>query len=143
MNRIERLARGLLTPINPYALSLLGFLTFFWGLWIVNPFWEVFGRADIYQRTLDFAPEWAWGSWSTACGALMLYGLFADRFRVLVPALIVGMWHWFTIAGMFWWGDWQNTAGLTYTFVALYTTYAYLNIKVNHEIFRKQKHPNI
>jgi hypothetical protein len=31
-----------------------------------------------------------------------------------------------------WWADWNNTGGLTYTFVGIFSVYAYLNIKINY-----------
>lgn len=104
----------------------------FWGIWIVNPFWNVFTSADIYSKAAGFAPEWAWGTWSTICGLTMLGTLFRGAFKTLALALAFCTWHWFTIAGMFWWGDWQNTAGLTYTFVGIYALYSYLNVKINY-----------
>lgn len=132
MNRLERVARGVLRPINPYASSLLGALTFTWGLWILNPFWDVFSRANVYSKAMELAPEWAWGTWSTICGASILVELLRGKFRWLVFSLGFAVWHWSTIAAMMWLGDWQNTAGVVYSYVAVYTIYAYLNIKVNY-----------
>jgi hypothetical protein len=106
-------------------------MTTAWGIWIVNPFWSVFSTANVYHKALDFAPEWAWGTWSTACGVLMVCALYEGWTKWLGRALGFAVWHWWTVAGMLWWGDWQNTAGLTYTFIALYTTFTYLNIKAN------------
>lgn len=132
MNRFEQLAKGILMPMNPYASALLGFLTLFWGLWIVNPFWDVFSTANVYHRALEFAPEWAWGTWSTTCGALIILSLYTGAAKLLSRSLAFAVWHWGTVSIMLWWGDWQNTAGLTYTFIALYTIFAYLNIKTNY-----------
>lgn len=131
MKRLERVALGLAKPINPYSVVILGAMTFFWGLWIVNPFWDVFSHAAIFSKAAEFAPEWAWGTWATASGAFTLFGIFSARYKCLISALSVLMWHWWTIAGFYWWGDWQNTAVLTYSFVALFSTYAWLNMKLN------------
>jgi hypothetical protein len=132
MKRIEILARGMLRPINPYVTSILGALTFTWGLWILNGFWEVFTSANVFSKAEDFAPEWAWGVWSTLCGLSILVELYRGNFKWLTRSLGFAVWHWWTIAAFLWWGDWQNTAGVIYTFVAIYTTYAYLNIKINY-----------
>lgn len=35
---------------------------------------------------------------------------------------------------MMWWGDWQNTGGLTYSFIGAYATFIYLNLKVNKRL---------
>lgn len=131
MKRFDTIARGLLQPMNPYATSLLGFLTMTWGLWIVNPFWDVFSRAAIYSKALEFAPEWAWGTWSTCCGATILLSLYKGNTKILSFSLGFAVWHWSTVSGMFWWGDWQNTAGLTYMFISHYSIFAWLNIKTN------------
>lgn len=132
-NRLERIARGLLRPINPYAVSILGLLTFTWGLWVINPLWTVFTQAPIYAKAEQFAPEWAWGLWATLCGACLLWAVSTGRFRIVTYALAFAAWHWCTVAGMLWWGDWQNTAGLTYTYVGIYSIYCYLNIKQNYD----------
>ena len=131
MNRIERIACGLIKPINPYASVLLGIMTFMWGLWVVNPFWEVFTRAAVYSKAIEFAPEWAWGTWSTTCGLTIILALVKHSPVWVVRASGFAIWHWFTVSGMLWWGDWQNTAGLAYLFVGLYAVYVFLNIKVN------------
>lgn len=129
---VERIVAGLLRPINPYATGILGLLTFSWGVWIVNPMWSVFQSAPVFSRALEFAPEWAWGSWATACGAIILFAVMTGKFKTLSFALGFAIWHWSTVAGMLWWGDWHNTGGLTYSFIALWTTYAWLNIKINY-----------
>lgn len=131
MNRLERLARGLLKPMNPYASSILGMLTLMWGIWIVNPFWSVFASANVWHRAMQFAPEWAWGTWATVAGGAILFALFKGSTKWVARTLGFGIWHWWTVSGMLWWGDWQNTAGLTYMFIAIYTTFSYLNIKTN------------
>lgn len=128
----ENLVRGLLKPINPYATALLGVLTLTWGLWILCPYWDVFTTAKIYAKALDFAPEWAWGTWSTMCGLGILASLWRGSTCWLARSVGFAIWHWFTVSTMLWWGDWQNTAGLTYTFIGIYTVLVFLNIKVNY-----------
>lgn len=130
--RLEAILLGMLRPINPYVTGILGTFTLFWGLWVVNPFWTVFTQAAIYDKMNGFAPEWAWGTWSTLAGAYMLAELYRGKYRQLLWSLAFTLWHWATMAGMFFWGDWQNTAGLAYSFIAFYALYAYLNIKINY-----------
>ena len=131
-NRFERLAEGVLAPMNPYVSVVLGLLTFCWGLWVLNPAIQTFTRSDIYSEALSFMPEWGWGLWATACGLGILVSIFYGRTRPMACALGATVWHWFTISGFFWWGDYQNTAGLTYGFIAIYALLAYLNIRVNY-----------
>lgn len=132
MNRLDSFVKGMLKPINPYGASLLGLLTFFWGLWIVNPFWEVFNSAQVFSRAANFAPEWAWGTWATLCGITLITSVWRGNSRWLSRAARFASWHWATVSLMLWWGDWQNTAGVTYTFVALYSVYVFLNVRVNY-----------
>lgn len=132
MNRLEVLARGLLKPMNPYGSVLLGLLTTLWGLWILSPFWEAFDQADVYGKAVEFAPEWAWGTWATVCGLIILLALWRSSSIWLSRASGFAVWHWLTVAVMLWWGDWHNAAGLTYTFIGFYTVFVFLNIRVNY-----------
>lgn len=130
--RFERLAEGVLAPMNPYVSVVLGLLTFSWGLMVLNPAIDTFTRAAVYSEVLYFMPEWAWGLWATVCGLGILLGIFYAHSRPLACALGSTVWYWFTISGFFWWGDNHNTAGLTYGFIAIYALLAYLNIRVNY-----------
>lgn len=138
MNKLEAIARGMLRPINPYATLILGFMTTFWGLWVISPFWDVFSSAPVFQHAQRLAPEWAWGTWSMSCGLLIIAAVIKGYYKPLAWALGFVVWHWATIAGMVWWGDWHNTGGITYTFIALYSLYAYLNIKINYVKFDEE-----
>lgn len=131
MKKLHTLAQGLLRPINPQVTVILGALTFLWGLWVVNPFWEVFTSAPLFSKMAAFAPEWAWGSWSTTCGLLLMYYVFKFDPKRLIWPLGFAAWHWCTVSTMMWFGDWHNTGGLTYGFVSLYAAFCYLNIKIN------------
>jgi hypothetical protein len=129
--RLEVLAKGLLAPVNPYFTALLGVFTFLWGLFVLCPTWDVFFRAGVYSKALGIAPEWAWGAWATVCGACILIAVYRGPIRLFTASLGFAIWHWATVAGMLWWGDWQNTAGLTYSLIGCYAIIMYLNIRVN------------
>ena len=135
MRVTDRIAQGLLRPINPYSTLILGFFTALWGLWVLLPQWSVFEHAQLFSRMAQFCPEWAWGSWAMTAGILIIVGVARGFYKSLSWALGFTVWHWATVASMLWWGDWQNTGGLTYTAIAVFTTYAYLNIKVNQVKF--------
>lgn len=132
MTRLDIIAQGLLRPINPYANLIMGGLTAMWGAWLLIPYFSVFGRASLYSKMGDFAPEWAWGSWAFVCGLVMIASVFKGMYKTLSKAMGFAVWHWFTVAGMMWWGDWQNANSITYTFIGIYCAYIYLNIKINH-----------
>lgn len=133
-DRLDRFANGLLRPINPYASVILGLLTASWGIWLLMP-WETFGTAKLYSKMDEFAPEWAWGTWALICGALIIFAVAKGLYKTLSFAIGFAVWHWATVSSMMWWGDWQNTGGLTYSFITLYCIYAYLNIKINYVQF--------
>lgn len=131
MNRFDFLARGLLRPVNPYVATLLGLMTFFWGLFVLCPMFDVFTTAPVFVKALQFAPEWAWASWATACGAVMLFAMYRGPVKLVNFSLGFATWHWLVVSGMFWWGDWQNTAGFTYGCIGVYAAFLWLNIKGN------------
>lgn len=118
--------------MNPYVSAVLGLLTTVWGLWTLSPFWHVFSSAPVYGEALDSAPEAVWGLWATLTGLGILVSIYYAHARPLAFALGAATFHWFVVAGMLWWGDWHNTAGLTYTFIGIYSVLAYLNIRVNY-----------
>lgn len=131
MTKADRIAQGLLRPINPYSTIILGTFTALWGLWVFLPEWSVFAHAALFNRMAQFAPEWAWGLWAMVAGTLVVCSVIRGLYKWLAWTLAFCVWHWATVAGMLWWGDWQNTGGVTYTFIAVYSAYAYLNVKVN------------
>lgn len=118
--------------MNPHASVLLGTLTLVWGLWVLNPIVDTFTRAAIYTKALTFAPEWAWGAWSVAFGLFVIISLYYGNAKVLARALGFTTWHWAAVSVMVWWGEWENTAGLVYMFIAFYSMVAFLNVRVNY-----------
>lgn len=130
--RAEQIVIGLTKPINPYSSILLGALTAMWGIWLLMP-WSVFGTAPLFSKLERFAPEDAWGAWATACGTLVIFAVWKGLYKWLYRTLAFGIWHWCTVAGFMWWGDWHNTGGVTYSFVGFLFIYLYLNIKINYK----------
>lgn len=131
MKKWEKIIQGLLDPMNPSAVIILGAFTTLWGFWILLPFWDVFNSAPLFSKVQEFAPEWAWGTWAVCCGLLILAALHNSHAVLMSFALGFVTWHWFIISFLLWWGDWHNTGGLTYTFIGIYSAYAYLNWRVN------------
>lgn len=130
--QLDRIAVGLLRPINPYAQFITGSFTLLWGFWLLLPQFDVFGTAPLFSKMAEFAPEWAWGAWATAAGILIILGVINGLYSVLARTLAFAAWHWTTVSIMMWWGDWHNTGGITYGFIALLFVYCYLNIKFNY-----------
>ena len=129
--QFDRIAVGLLRPINPYAQIITGTFTALWGFWLLLPQFSVFGSAPLFSKMHQFAPEWAWGTWATICGSLIIASVFKGLYKTLKHALGFAVWHWGTVSIMMWWGDWQNTGGITYTFIAILCAYSFFNIEFN------------
>jgi len=134
----QKLAKALLLPINPAAVIILGIYTVVWGLWVANPFWEVFTRADLFSVLLATPfPEWTWGVLAISCGCITIYGALTRRYGPLTRGAQVSGWHWFMISIFYFWGDLFNTGGITALTFCLYAVFVYLNIRVNFKDDKK------
>jgi len=134
----ESLATALARPINKVAAVVLSIYTFLWGFWIANPFWDVFGHAQVYDWLADIAPESYWGAMAMAVGAIMTYGVIRGSVKSLTIGAFVGFIHWLIIAMGYFAGDWRNTGGITSSAMALYCAAIYLNVRF---IQYKETHP--
>lgn len=127
-----KVIKGLIKPINPYASIILGAMTFIWGLWLLNPFWDVFDSAPIFRLMTGLAPEWVWGLAGSIAGlSLIICNLRRDLIGIAAGLWLVS-WFWGTVSLMMWLGDYKNTGGLTYSFICLWSNYAYVNVKINY-----------
>jgi hypothetical protein len=129
---VRKLIQALLWPINTTAIILLAIYTVVWGFWLANPWWHAFNRAALYSEMADFAPEWAWGFFAVFCGLVTAYGAIHPSYRALVIGAGAAFIHWLLIAIFYFWGDWQNTGGITSLTFAIYAAYTYLNVRVNY-----------
>lgn len=129
----EGLANALLKPINTAAVVLLGVYTVVWGVWVANPFWTVFTQAPLYSVLAEVAPEYFWGCVAIFCGIVTIIGAVKRSYRTLVNGAIVACWHWSMISIFYFLGDPLNTGGITALTFAIYASFVYLNIKVNHK----------
>jgi hypothetical protein len=129
-------AKALLLPINPAAVIILGIYTTLWGLWVANPFWDVFTRAPLYTA-LDkvppgtIPPELFWGFIAIACGLVIIYGAYKRQYYPLLVGAAVAGWHWLMIATLYFVGDWQNTGGITALALSIYGAFIYVNVRTN------------
>lgn len=126
----SKIVSDLLRPINTSGIILLGVFSVIWGLWVVNPFWNVFDRAPVYEA-LAYAPEWAWGAAAVIVGVAMLAGVFFNSYESLTRGAKAGFYFWLIVAILFFVGDWQNTGGLAYLLITVYCAFVWVNIKVN------------
>lgn len=120
-------------PINTAAVVILGVYTFIWGLWVGNPFWDAFSRADLFTALSSVFPELVWGIFALSVGSIMFYGFIRPSYRTLTRGAWAGFVHWLIIAGGYFAGDWQNTGGITALMIAVYCGFVYLNLRVNRD----------
>jgi hypothetical protein len=137
MTRREKLATALLAPINPASVIILGVYTFVWGLWVANPFWEVFGRAPLFDVMNTIAPEVFWGLLAITVGLVVMYGAWKRSYWSLTFGAALGSWHWMMIATFYFLGDIYNTGGITSLAIGVYAAYVWLNLRVNFKYGKK------
>lgn len=92
---------------------LLGIYTAVWGLWVGNFWWSVFGTAKVYSGLDGFMPEFAWGLNALLAGGIMTFGYARQSHRALAWSAGAGLYHWGVVGTFYFFGDWQNTAGIT------------------------------
>lgn len=108
-----------------------------WGLWVSNPFWSVFGSAQLFSALGLVAPEVFWGCLAIFCGVITTYGALRRSYASLLLGSSIAWAHWLMIAIFYFIGDWQNTGGITALSIAVYASFIYLNLKVSHGKNRK------
>ena len=135
---IEGIKESMFRPINKNASAILAVFSIFWGFWVAAPWWEVFDQAKVYHVLNYLAPEWAWGLVPIVLGTIMLVAIGKEKFVVLQRSVLAGFYFWVFTASCFFIGDWQNTAGVAYSTIALYCGYVALNLSINREYFIEQ-----
>lgn len=109
LNSLDRfgakVARGLNKPVNTFAALILGIFTMIWGIWIANPFWTVFDKADVYSWLSSVAPESFWGSLGMLCGFFIIFGIIRHTYASLTTGAFIGFVHWGLIAFGYFKGD--------------------------------------
>ena len=140
MNRLRKyfaqMAKAMLVPVNPSAVLILGVLTFVWGFWVANPWWEVFSHAQVYS-VLDNLPEWCVGLLAMTTGAVTCWGAIRGKPPAVYIGAAVAGWYWLMISVCYFVGDWHNTGGIVSLFLSIYCGFIYLNIHVNDRYYRK------
>lgn len=137
MTRLEKFADSLLKPINPSVIIILGLYTVVWGLWIISPWWSVFGAAPLYSAMASIANEYFWGGVAIGAGLVIVRGAVKPSYSNLHMGAFVAALHWFIIGLMYFVGDWMNTGGITAMTFAVYAGLIWVNIKVNKRLYQK------
>ena len=132
----DKMAGAIAKPVNRAAIVILGAFTAVWGLWVSNPFWEVFSRAPLYDALNSSGPpgidaETFWGGVALICDLFVCYGAICkERPAILLGSAIIG-WVWAVISVMYFLGDWRNTGGITSGTLSIYGWFIFLNVLVN------------
>lgn len=106
-----------------------------WGLWLSNPFWDVFHQGTLYRWLASVADETVWGLSALGVGIVMTYGVVKGSQKSLTIGAFVGFLYWLLIAIGYFAGNWRNTGGITSTAMAVYCAAIYLNLRVvNHNL---------
>lgn len=134
MTRRRRFWIDFLKPVNLALSFLLGLFTMLWGVWVGNPFWDVFGRAPLYNF-MSFFPEWSWGVVAILAGLTIVYGAWHPSYLAITRGSWVGTIYWLLVSIMFFLGDWQNTGGITAATLAILSAFIWVNLRVNEENF--------
>lgn len=116
---------------------LLGAYTFLWGLWVANPFWNVFSKAELYGVLATIAPEVFWGCLAIVVGITVMFGAWKRSYKALVRGAVIAGWHWLMIAIFYFLGDFFSTGGITSLTFAVYAAFLYLNLRVNFKNDKK------
>lgn len=129
------MVNALYRPINRVAAGTLSVYTMLWGLWLSNPFWDVFTQSELYGWLASVASETTWGLLALGVGLIMTYGVIKGSTKSLTIGAFVGFLHWLLIAIGYFAGDWRNTGGITSVAMAVYCGAIYLNLRVvNHNL---------
>jgi hypothetical protein len=131
----EKMRDSLFKPINTAAISIMGAFTVLWGIWVANPFWTVFDRAQLFNFMTTLMPEWLWGTLAIIIGLVMLYGVAEKSYKPLLRGALAGFYFWLFGSINFFLGDWENTGGITLLMIAIYCGYVATNLYINREHF--------
>lgn len=133
----EKFAKALLLPINTSAVVILGIYAFVWGLWVANPWWDVFPTRHLYDAMNSVMPEYLWGIASIIAGLFTIYGAVTRKYNALLLGASISTIFWLIISIFYFIGDYQQTGGITAAAFSLYASYVYTNIKVNYRPRKK------
>ena len=96
-------------PTNPITPLLHGLMTTIYGIWVMIPSWNAYGKSHVYRLVTQVAPEVFWGALATTVGLVMIYGVLKFSPRWLKISAGVGVWFWSMFFTLSVFGDYQST----------------------------------
>lgn len=127
---IRRIYLAFYTPISPFNFFINGLLLFFFGLWLIVPFWDALNTSPIFSVMDATLPEWLWGAIIMATGMIKLWAARTVHVRWMRASAISGFILWSIMAGSFWVSSWQSPGCLIFTFFVLQSAWHYFNLSV-------------
>lgn len=121
----DKTASKMLSPINTYAVGILGVFNILMGLWICLPF-------DSLSFMHSF-PEWIVASIMMIIGYFITSGSVMEAYRTLIMGTQMSFYFWFLSVGGLLYAQWQNPAWIVALMIAMYSLFVAVNIKVNKE----------
>lgn len=104
-----------LGALRPRPLELLGVLwAVGWGLWVGNPYWEVFPGSSTFRIMAIVAPEWVWGTAMIVLGVQHLCALYNENLIWRYYSSVVAFLIWAFTAIVLMIGNLASTATVTY-----------------------------
>ncbi len=104
-----------LGALQPRPLELLGVLwAVGWGLWVGNPYWEVFPGSATFRIMAIVAPEWVWGTVMITLGVQHLCALYSKNLTWRYYSSVVAFLLWSFTAIVLMIGNPSSTATVTY-----------------------------
>lgn len=136
MTRTEKIAVRLLEPINPSFIIILGIYMVVWGLWVLCPWWDVFGVSTAFATMASISTEYFWGTLSILVGLIVCRGALKPSAKNVRLGALVAFFHWLLLSVLYFMGDWHATGGLTAATFCIYSCLVWVNVKVNHKVFK-------
>lgn len=121
----DKTASKMLSPINTYAVGILGVFNILMGLWICLPFESL--------AFMHSFPEWIVASIMMIIGYFITSGSIMEAYRTLVMGTQMSFYFWFLSVGGLLYAQWQNPAWIVALMIAMYSLFVAVNIKVNKE----------
>lgn len=121
----DKTASKMLSPINTYAVGILGVFNILMGFWICLPF-------DSLSFMHSF-PEWIVASIMMIIGYFITSGSVMENYSTLIMGTQMSFYFWFLSVGGLLYAQWQNPAWIVALMIAMYSLFVAVNIKVNKE----------
>lgn len=99
-----------------------------WGVWVANPFWELFTASPVFGLMAHIGPEPAWGVTVFAVGCLQMGFVFSRQWTARRATAVLSLFVYVLLSVMFGLGNFRGVSTVIYAVFALLCWFAYVNI---------------